>query len=264
MVPPKSFDLYRYFIDLDHYRNMNFNESIIDIFSRPNFIWYIIMRIIALLFTDNRCIFLLTIPVTIGIFAYILYKISYNFKLSNRQIVLSILCFFSIISTVHLMSGIRNALAFSLFSLGFYLNNLESKKTGYWFYILSFFIHPMIIIPLFFTFLGKYISKIKYIEFGLLIWKPAAWIILLLIELIPISLFQLYATKLKIELTYVFGIDIRIFLFELLQMIIITILMLIIHKVKKENINSIEAKNTTIFYYLSFFIIGSITMNNIF
>lgn len=258
LIPPNSFDLFRHFDDINYFRNCSFDQSIDAIFSKANFIWRIILYLISLL-PSNYFIFLFTIPITLGIYFYILFKIINKYNLSTRRIVLCILVFFSIVNGVHLMSGIRNALAVAIFSLGLYLMYFENKKlVSIILYTIAMLIHPMIIILIFFIIFSKLFIKIKYVEIVLLMWPLLANIILCLIRLIPIPLFELIAERLSWELTTSFGMDLRIFIFEIIQTLIFLILLFRLKVQFKDN------KFVNFLYYLTCFVVGSIPLVNIF
>lgn len=265
--PPESFDLYRYFLEMDYIRKLNFEQSIEFIFLKPNFLWFAFERLIALISKNNNVIFLFSIPITIVPFIYILTDVNKNHKLSNRQIVISIVAFFSIINTIHLMSGIRNALAISIFSIGMYMDVFKNKKIGFLFYILSLLFHPMVILVLIFRIFYKLISKIKikiYIgKYIILFWaffsKIVLYLLKLMLTVVPIKMLDLYVNKFNVELTLKIGADYRVMIFEFIQILLILIL---IYRNLKLNKNT--DKRILIFYYLCFFIIGSITLFNIF
>ena len=73
-------------------------------------------------------IFVFTIPITIVPFAAILLQMKEKYELTNKQIIISIFSFFSIINVIHLMSGIRNAIAVAIYAIGLNLNLFKQKK----------------------------------------------------------------------------------------------------------------------------------------
>lgn len=265
--PPEPFDLYRYFEEMNYIRTLDFTNQIKFIFLKPNFLWFAFETLATNLCKNNHFIFILSVPITTFIFYYILLQIRKDYKLTDRQVIISIFSYFSIISTIHIMSGIRNALAMSIYALGMYISVLKHKKIGYLFYLISLLIHPMVIIFFIFQILSKLLFKIKIkIRIGhyiVLLWsvfsKGLLEILKLLLTIIPISMLELYVTKLGVELTLKNNTDYRIIIPELIQIILITIVVYIsMKKDKKFDSRLLQ------FYYLGFFIIGSISMFSIF
>lgn len=276
IVPPESFDLFRYYDELEYYRNLDFVDSFNMIFSRANFLWYFLLRICAL-FNNNKIILFFTTTVFLSIMIYILYNIKKRYYLSNRQTAISILAFFSIVNFIHTLSGLRNILAASIFSYGFSLLIFNNKKNikfiGYIIMFISVFIHPMTGIFLVFLLFHNIFSKIKFFEIVLLFWNKFSNIILFLLKFIPLPIFNLYIIKFKLEISTSFGNDIRIFIFEIIEILYLLYLLFNLQRkislVKKdeENTSDIEKnekKFINIFYYLAFFIIGSVELINIF
>lgn len=268
MKPPESFDLYRYFLEMDYLRNLDLKTTFTEILARPTKVWTAIQRIATLISKDNHAIFFLSIPITVISYMYILVDLNKNYKLTNRQIVLSIFTFFSIVSTIHLMSGIRNVLAVAIYSIGMYLALFKKKKLGYLFYLVALLIHPMVIMILCFQIISKLLRKIvignvKIGQYIILLWQVFSgfiiYVLKVILYIIPIALIELYINKFEMEINYKMTVDYRVLIPELIQIILFTLLM---HKTIK---NSEKVDNRLlIFYYLGFFIIGSFTMFNIF
>lgn len=276
IVPPESFDLFRYYDELEYYRNLDFVDSFNMIFSRPNFLWYFLLRICAL-FNNNKIILFFTTTVFLSIMIYILYNIKKRYYLSNKQTAISILAFFSIVNFIHTLSGLRNILAASIFSYGFSLLIFNNKKSikfiGYIIMFISVFIHPMTGIFLVFLLVHNIFAKIKYCEIVLLFWNKFSNIILYFLAFVPLPIFNLYVEKFRLEISTDFGNDIRIFIFEIIEMLYFLYLLFNLqNKVNniKQNEKSItvdeicEKKYINFFYYLTIFIIGSTGLINIF
>lgn len=266
-LPPQSFDLYRYFLELEYIRTLNFEETMSIIFANVNLVWATFESIVAFVSENNNIIFLFSVPLTIIPYIYILLNSKKDYNLTNRQVVISIFSYFALVNITHIMSGIRNALAISIFSLGMYLELFKNKKIGYIYYLISLLIHPMVIIFLAFRILVKFIYKIKFeIKIGhflVLFWSAFSKIILYILKicvsLLPFSMLVLYVEKLNTELSITIAIDYRIVIPELIQIIIFTIWIYKIIKKQKD-----FDKIMFIFYYLCFFVIGSVHMPTMF
>lgn len=266
-IPPTSFDLYRYFLEMDYIRSLDFTEIMKITFSNVNFIWAIFESLVAIISRNNNIIFLFSIPLTVIPFIYILLNSKKEYNLTSRQIIILIFSYFAIVNVTHIMSGIRNALAISTFSLGMYLELFKNKRKGYIFYILSMLIHPMVIIFLAFRVLSKFIYKIKFeVRIGhllVLCWslfsKAILYVLKFCLSVLPLGMLKLYVEKLNTEIYLNMGIDYRIVALELIQIIVFIILIYRVIKNKKDFDNKLF-----IFYYIGFFIVGSLTMPTIF
>lgn len=259
--PIKSFDLYRYYYQMDDLRNATFQSAISFIFEKMWFGFRIIEYIVALISKYNNVIFIITIPLTIGIYAYIFYHIyKTENSLTKRQIIISIIYFFSIVNPIHLFSGIRNALAVAIFSLGFYQVKIKNKKYGYIFYFLSITIHPMTIILMVLDILMPILRKIKYSYVFLLlaffVFPLITYFMNMLDSIIYIpSIFIEKANSYVDEENYY---NKKILIFEVIQ---IVIMLIYLHKINKDG--KLD-KISTYFYYLCFLDLGFITYSTFF
>lgn len=260
IVPDESFDLYRYYMEMDYIRILNGRNLFMFIFEKPYFIWRILFYLITKLSEENSMLLQFTVPVTMGVFFYILYDSNIKYKYNTRSIILSIFVFFSIINPIHLLSGIRSAFAASIFCLGFYLFKYKGKKfLAMLLILISIFIHPYILIYIIIYFMYKCIKNTILLSGILAFWSILSKPLAIICSLIPFL--KIYSEKLNFELVGNFGVDYRIVFFEVLQTIIIIIsLSFFINKRSKSEVN-IVAKYL---YYISIFIIGSLSMINIF
>lgn len=264
---PNNFDIYIYKEQINYFSSLNFLNSIKAIFSETNFLWVLLLRLVGLLSNNCKLLYLITIPGTILPFMYILFSLKKKYSISNRQLIICIFFFFAIISAEHLISGIRNSLAISLFSLGMYKDLFNKNRKGYIFYLISFFIHPMIIIPLFFRImlglLKNKLNNIRLFTILLLFSEVYSYIAYYLLKfgysLIPNKFLFLFYTKLETELNQKLALDYRILIFDLLQIITLAIIMYINIKRKKDIDNKYF-----LYYYISIFVIGSFGMYNFF
>lgn len=261
LEPPESFDLYRHYGDIIYFKT----HSIIEIVSHANFLWYAIIKFFSL-FEKFQFFSVSILLVSIFLFLRILHNLKKETFISNKHTLLIIFTFFSIVNLTHLMSGLRNVLAVSIFSIGI-LQLFSQKKTGYLLIIISLFIHPMVIILFFIYLFYKVIIKHKYLHILLLIWPIFSKIILVILSLFPLKYFELLYEKLNLELTSNFGTDIRVFIFEIIQILFITYLLYKLRKkITEENVSvcTIEKNIINYLYLLSLFIIGSVPLINIF
>lgn len=269
MEPPEAFDIYRHFEEMNYIRGSDLNEFAKFLFSKTIPFWLIFEKIMTLISNNNHVIYLFSIPMTIIPFVYILIDMKKNNKITNRQAVISFFIYFSIINTIHMMSGIRNALAVSILSIGMYLELFKKKKIGYLFYVIALLMHQMVILVLVFRVCSSLLFKIKIknkIRIGqylVIMWqifsKAILGILKFMLSIIPISILVIYTNYLSLELNYKIDVDYRIVIPELIQIILLTVMM---HMVIKNN-EEVD-KRILIFYYLGFFIIGSFSMFNIF
>lgn len=269
MEPPESFDIYRHFEEMNYIRGSDLNEFAKFLFSKTIPFWLIFEKIMTLISNNNHVIYLFSIPMTVIPFVYILIDMKKNNKITNRQTVIAFFTYFSIINTIHMMSGIRNALAVSILSIGMYLELFKKKKIGYLFYVIALLMHQMVILVLVFRICSNLLFKIKIknkIRIGhylVIMWQIFSKIILsilkFLLSIIPISILVIYTNYLSLELNYKINVDYRIVIPELIQIILLTMMMYMVIK-KNEEMD----KKILIFYYLGFFIIGSFSMFNIF
>lgn len=263
LKPPVTFDLARYFSEIDYFRKLNINEVYPIIVSKVNIIFYGLEYLVGTISKSNYTIFMFSLSITLGVYGYILLDSKKEYNLTNRQVILSIFVFFSIISTIHLMSGIRNAMAVSFYALGMYLHSFKNKKWGYIFYLLSILTHSMTIIFFVFEMFTYLFKRVNVMPLFMLFWSITIRIVIailsLLLIVLPVSFLKLYVYKISAELTIDFGTDYRILIFEILQVIVFTYLI-------KRSISKEEKPDNKIlmFYYLSYFIIGSIMLINIF
>lgn len=271
IVPPSSFDLFRYYDELRYYRGLDFIDSINTIFSKANFVWYIILRVCAL-FDDDRIISFVVVTTVFSSLMYILFKVRKNYDLNNKQMAISIISFFSIANFTHTLSGLRNIMAVAIFSLGYSIPLFSNSKNAtilkYVLMIISIFIHPMVGIFFIIMFLAKKFYNIKFFKVLIFFWSKFANILLWLLSLIPLPLFKLYTEKLQLELDGNFGSDIRILFFEVIQMLLIFYLICRFYncsnKYSNDKISNNEKLFLQFFFYLMIFIIGSLNLDNIF
>ena len=115
--------------------------------------------------------------------------------------------------------------------------------------------------------MAKWIYKIKLKmrigEYIILFWSVFSKILLMTLKailvILPLGLIEMYVAKLDMELKFNMAFDYRIIIPELIQVILITFIMFKIIKSKKG-----FDKKIYFFYYLGFFIIGSIMLFSIF
>lgn len=125
----------------------------------------------------------------------------------------------------------------------------------------------MVIIFLAIELMNKWLYKIKVKirigEYIILFWSVFSKILLMILKavlvILPLSLIEMYVTKLDVELNFSMAFDYRIIIPELIQVILITFLIYRTIKSKKEFNRKLH-----FFYYLGFFIIGSIMLFSIF
>lgn len=257
--PAKGYDLFRYYFQIENMRDITFSSAKSFIFEKVWFLFRIIEFIVAKVSSYNNLLFFITIPITVGIFLYIVYDINKENRLSKNQIIISIFFFLSIINPLHLFSGIRNALAVSIFALGFYDIKMKNKKIGYIYYLISFLIHPMIIIFIILDIIYPFLKRLKFANVLLLlfifIFPFLPGIISELNSIIYIPSFILdKVSYYSLENNYY---NTKVLMLELIQLLM---LFIIIYRAEKTEYN----KNIRWFYYLSFLAISVITQSTYF
>lgn len=249
----KTFDLYRYYFQMDDLRNGSFEFAISFIFEKMWFGFRFVEYIVAMISKYNTSIFIVTIPITVGIYAYILYNSNKEGKLSKKQIVISMLVFFSIINPIHMLSGIRNGLAVSIHALGQYLVKIKNKKYGYIFYFLAVFFHPMIVIFIIIDGLVPLLKKYKY----------SSVFLLGIVLIYPLIAYGVNFLDKIMYLPTVFIEKINSYLFEanyynkkmlVCECVQVIALFMILYRIKKNN----KDNKIDYFYYVSLLIIGFI------
>lgn len=160
----KSFDLFRYYWQMDLLRSGSFNEIVSFVFEKIWFGFRIIEYLLSLLTNCNSLLVVVSIIINFLCFSYIFIKLNkMEENLFNRKdALLSIVCFLSIVNPLHLLSGIRNSMAVAIFSLGLFKIFFEHKnRTGFLLILLSISIHPMILIYVIILMMVRILRKLK-------------------------------------------------------------------------------------------------------
>jgi hypothetical protein len=159
-VPDVSFDLYRHYAIIDIFRQYGWNMGV----SNSEFPSLIIangfLYLISFLPTKG---FLpaITAFVTYYLLLNIIYKVAIRYDLAKKDILLAAFFFVSTLNYLGLISGIRNSLAFAIFTYFLYMDLVENRnKILCWImYILLCFLHLSVLILLLFRIIVQFNNK---------------------------------------------------------------------------------------------------------
>lgn len=173
-VPDNTYDLYRHFLYMDEIRHSGYSlqELLFQAFNRnqtigryPTLITWNVLRDVLAQIDNNHLLPMVCTAISYSVFAYIVYDWFNSNGFSFTKILLTIFVMFSLLPVLMVVSGIRNATAFALVSLGIY-KWLYQKKSVVLFLILglvSVFLHTSSVVPIVIALLARFVKGIKSI-----------------------------------------------------------------------------------------------------
>lgn len=187
-IPPNNYDLSRHYEYMNYISSMNLNYFFSnELFLNTDILTRIFMYFVSLT-GNNQLLTFFVAFIGYYIILYIVWDYSYN---NNINVIYSlILSIFvcSIFGYIGFISGIRNGLAFILFSLALYLDFIKNKKgiLIYMLYVLPVFVHISTILPFLIRICMNIFYNIRgYIKYAIILMWP------IFIRLFVLFLYQL-------------------------------------------------------------------------
>lgn len=269
--PPYSFDLFRHYEQINDIRRMDLTATLDLFINRYDIVgWNIVLKAISTVTSFNGALFIVTNAIVFGIFLYLLMRESH--RLTDKQFWLSVLLFFALISAPHLMSGVRNSFAISVFALAFYMDIfLKKRYLPALLYVLSAIIHPGALVVLFIRLIAKTLERFKYSEILLVLIYPLLFISMQVIDVF-INLEKSPYTRalysqLMLKANTVF--DWKITPIEIALFVVSSVVIFCIYKSGRASgaaskLSSSDRNFVVIIYYLMFLIIGFVPLFDLF
>ena len=160
-------DLYQFYRFYKDVHNLSL-EAFYDILkTKPDFIVYLGIYLLAKLGFSGQVIFSLYTFITLHIIYLVYNKFALSDKISNKYYLLGIITVFISIELLGLYSGVRNMLAVSILTLSFYLSYFEKNKIkGFTLFVLAAFTHfgVLLFFPVyFFSIIKPFRRKVIFI-----------------------------------------------------------------------------------------------------
>lgn len=178
----RTFDLYRYYWQMDLLRKYSNANVISFVFEKVWFGFRLFELFVSKVTNNNYMIVVFSLIIIFFNYGYILLDLNKKSetKFTRLQTITLISVFLSIVNSIHLLSGLRNSLACSIFSVGIYNYWFKGKKKfGIFLILFSITVHPMILIFASTIFLIKIFSKIKHKRVNYI------FLLILIIAIIP-------------------------------------------------------------------------------
>ncbi len=243
--PPESWDLFR------HYELLNqMNSGGLDYILNSSI--YSHLPVINLLyglvsFTGiPQLLPVIVVGICYGILSYMLFDYCRENSVTNaRAVAFVIILNLALCPYLHLVSGIRNILAYTICALALYKEFFHNKKIlPLILYACAIFIHPASVIIFGIRIIYPIFCKFKPLAFVAIFWSIAADIISKILMALPVKF--LYDIGVKLA-DYTSGRDFSGYKIFIVKMIFLLSLLLVIEYVKKTNQ---IASETAIYKYM--------------
>lgn len=198
IVPPEEWDLARHYelIENMEYGGWRYitNESIYTHLPITNILFAIVAT--TGVYHLLPCI---VVCICYSILTYILYKTSLMVKIDSSFIAYAIIFNFAFCPFLHMVSGIRNILAYAMCAWAFYLDFFQHKnRIIVWIlYGATIFVHPSAIIICGIRILMPVLFRWKWTNFILVLWSLMVDVLIAVLLRIPVPFLQSIGWKLK-------------------------------------------------------------------
>lgn len=174
ITPPISWDLYRHYDLIDKMKagGMDYilNESIYSHLPVTNML-YAFVSYIGL----PQALPCITAIICYSVLAYIIADCGKRYNVDSRVVGCVLLFNLAFCPFLHMISGIRNVLAYSVAALGFYKDFAQHKRiTGFALYVATIFIHPSATLVVGLRFIYPFFKKWRWIGLALATWSLVA------------------------------------------------------------------------------------------
>lgn len=197
LVPPQNWDLYRHYeliqnMTLGGWRYI-FTGSIYTHLPVINLLYGLIS------FTGiPQLLVVFVLCACYGILAYIISDCSKSEKIDSRFIACAILFNLALCPLLHVVSGVRNVLAFAICALAFHNELVHKSKTGaFLWYVTALFIHPASILIILLRLIFPIFLKMRWLGIFLLFWSFLADLAASVLQRLPVAFLQDIGWKLK-------------------------------------------------------------------
>lgn len=259
--PPDNFDLYRHYQTLDNFRANGWTavKNIYFFSTAPVYALY--FYLISML-PSNRFLPAITVFITYYLTFSLIYKISLKYRVSKKNIMIAFTFVIFGLDYLSAISGVRNILAFSIFSYCLYYDLVEEKNKILCFivYGMMCLLHNSCVILLGFRivlfFYNKYTKRI--FQVGFFLWGIFVPYIVKILDSIPNVYLNQISEKIK---TYYTGMmfNANLTLFNLGILVLIGVIAL-----EYKNIHEHSSKHTEYLMLVIVFTIGSIRQYDLF
>ncbi len=187
-IPSEDMDLYRHYLTLENFRNNGW-EAVLNYYYFDSLPIYAIYFYIISQLKINAFLPGITAILVYGFCFLTINKVSNKYNIAQKGESRALLCLLFTLNLLNVMSGIRNALAFSIFSYFIYIDLVERKKRilCWVIYFLLIFLHSSILMLIAFRILLLFYTKRTKIIFFIciLFWNKFYVIIIYILSFFP-------------------------------------------------------------------------------